>query len=340
MSKHHFQIGDANHADPKTVVILGVARGGTSMVAGTAREMGIDLGQHLGENHEDRRFLSKDLKDVRERIAVRNAEADTWGWKMPHSLEYIEQIEGELRNPHIVLVWRNTLASAISQVNRSDADINVALEFSANRLIEMVEKVKLLNSPTLLINYDAAIQHKGEFLSTFAEFLGVDLTDEMCQRCLQFIDPSVGYQQVSSTYYQAEYVGQVACSEPVKSQRVLRQIEEDEETGNWTILTQRPKIVFRVGKKNKLPEKFYLQVTNTHAEDQRCRLFFDFDWQFSPAMIKWLIIPHGTHVFEVTSNGQLIRAALEPSGEPDGPSHLQDAAIFLKAELPEAVENA
>ncbi|MBO6505188.1 MAG: hypothetical protein JJ850_10285 [Kordiimonadaceae bacterium] len=340
MSKHHFQIGEANHADPKTIVILGVARGGTSMVAGAAREMGIDLGQHLGENHEDRRFLSKDLKDVRERIAVRNAEAETWGWKMPHSLEYIEQIEGELRNPHIVLVWRNTLASAISQVNRSDADIHTALRFSSNRLMEMVQKVKLLNSPTLLINYDAAIKDKEEFLTTYAEFMGVELTDDMRQRCLQFIDPSVGYQQVSSTFYQADYVGQVACSEPVKSHRVLRQVAENEETGQWTIEGKGPKIVFRVSKKHKLPEKFFLQVTNTHAEDQRCRLFFDFDWQFSPAMIKWLIIPHGTHVFEVTSNGQLIRAALEPSGEPEGPSHLQDAAIFHKADVPAEAENA
>ena len=336
MSKHHFQIGETNHADTKTIVIMGVARGGTSMVAGTAREMGIDLGQHLGENHEDKRFIEKDLDHVRSRIAVRNEEAETWGWKMPHSLEYIEKIEGDLRNPHIVLVWRNTLASAISQVNRSDASIDVALEFSAARLTEMVQKLKLLNSPTLLINYDSAIQHKEEFISTFAGFLGVELTDEVRERCLEFIDPSVGYKQVSSTYYQAEYFGQVACSEPVKGHRVLRQVGEDEEGGNWTILGKGPKIVFRVSKKHKLPEKFYLQVTNTQAEDQRCRLFFDFDWQFSPAMVKWLVIPQGTHVFEITSNGQLIRAALEPSGEPEGKSYLQDAAIFLKADVPEA----
>lgn len=339
MSKNHFQIGEANHADPKTIVILGVARGGTSMVAGTAREMGIDLGRHLGENHEDKRFISKDLDTVRARIAMRNEEAETWGWKMPHSLEYIEQIEGELRNPHIVLVWRNTLASAISQINRSGADINVALEFSAARLMEMVEKVKLLNSPTLLINYESAIHNKEEYLSTFAEFLGVELTDDMRDRCLKFIDPSVGYQQISSSYYQAAYVGQVACSDPVPGKRVLRQIEEDAETGEWTIEGKVPKIVFRVGKSSKLPEKFYLQVTNPLSEDQQCRLFFDFDWHFSPAMVKWLTFPPGTHVFEITSNGQLIRAALEPSGEPGGPSGLQDAAIFLHADVADGSDN-
>lgn len=340
MSKHHFQIGEANHADPKTIVILGVARGGTSMVAGAAREMGIDLGSHLGENHEDKRFIEKNLKSVRARIAARNEEAETWGWKMPHSLEYIEKIEGELRNPHIVLVWRNTLASAISQVNRSNADIQVALDFSAGRLMEMVQKVKLLNSPTLMINYEAAIQDKEEFLKVYSEFLGVELTDEMQDRCLKFIDPAVGYQQVSSTFYQALYGGQVACSDPVAGKRVFRQIEEDEETGQWTIEGKVPKIVFRVNKTKKLPAKFYLKVTNAETEDQRCRLFFDFDWNFSPAMVKWLVIPPGTHVFEVTNNGELIRMALEPSGEPGGPSHIQDAAIFHSADVPEGTEDA
>ena len=40
--------------------MLGVERGGTSMVAGVVRAMGINLGDHAGRNHEDPNFLKDD----------------------------------------------------------------------------------------------------------------------------------------------------------------------------------------------------------------------------------------------------------------------------------------
>ena len=46
--------------DYKTVVVLGVERGGTSMAAGIIRALGVDMGQRAGLNHEDPRFITEE----------------------------------------------------------------------------------------------------------------------------------------------------------------------------------------------------------------------------------------------------------------------------------------
>ena len=104
-----------------TVVIVGVQRGGTSMVAGVARELGVNLGKNLGNNHEDPEFLSKDLDKIRNVIASRNQSFDVWGWKMPHSSEYLLELLADVRNPFVIVVVRNLLAVSYTHLRVSCA---------------------------------------------------------------------------------------------------------------------------------------------------------------------------------------------------------------------------
>ena len=329
MSKHHFQTGETNHEHPKTVVIMGVARGGTSMVAGTAREMGIFLGDQVGENHEDQRFLTFDLDKLRERVAERNAERETWGWKMPHSLQYIEQLQDDLRNPHYVLVWRNALASAISQVRRSNADINNALEFSGNKLQEMITKVPLLNGPVLMINYEQAVANKDDFIDTLAGYLGVEVDDEMRERCMKFIDPSVGYQQISASFYRSERVEDAVCDKPFGGHQVLRKIEEDDETGDLKPLARFPKMIFRMDRGIRMPKNFYLRLTNTGSEPAPFKIYYDYEWKFSEAVAQRHELEPGTHTYLIETTGQLIRFAVGPLTEIGEVSPIRDVEVFL-----------
>lgn len=184
--------------DQKTVVIVGVQRGGTSMVAGVVRELGINLGRNLGNNHEDPEFLSKDIEKIREVIAKRNENNEVWGWKMPHSSEYLADLLPDIRNPHVIIVFRNLLAMAESQLKRSETDFAKAFQFSWTRLNQVASIVGKLSCPLMLVNYEQAISKPDAFIDELTLFLGISPTLDARTRAEDMINPERGYRRLSS----------------------------------------------------------------------------------------------------------------------------------------------
>jgi len=322
MSKHHFTLGTPNHETPKTIVIMGVARGGTSLVAGTVRELGINLGVRLGENHEDPQFLTKDLDQLRKVIAKRNEKLSTWGWKMPHSIDYIAELQHDLRNPHFIFVWRNTLAAAISQTRHSDADIHAGLNFAVQRLADMKAAVDKVEYPTLLINYEQAIANKDAFIDTLAEFLDIEVGEAVRNNCRDFIDPSTGYKQISTTYYEAQPIDAHETLEHIKTRRTLRHLEINEESRLAEITGRNPAFIFAMPE-GFLPETFIVHFNNHTDGVSFTKLLFDYDGQFSHNMAVKLDAKPGVNRFEVKTNGKLNRIAVIPSAAEDRVSDLR-----------------
>lgn len=116
--------------DPRTYVVFGVPRGGTSMVAGLARLCGLDLGSDLPNNHEDPAFnvdfLKRDghelVPAIEAAIEERNAQRAVWGWKYPRSIQFLDDVRPRLRDPRLVLVLRDPVASAGRRVRRFQHD--------------------------------------------------------------------------------------------------------------------------------------------------------------------------------------------------------------------------
>lgn len=313
MTNPHFQIGLSNHAQPKTVVIAGVPRGGTSMVAGTVREMGINLGDRLGINHEDPAFLPQDVERIRELVNQRNQEQETWGWKMPHSLDYLDRIEDDLRNPHIILVWRNVAAIAISQVNWSGAELDTALAFSAKRLHHMSEKASLLKSPVLHVNYEQAVREPAQFVETLAAFLGIELDADKRSACLNFIDPDAGYKQVSFTYYEVEEIPVSEGGQRIELSPVNRDLKLDSAGTAYLKNGPRPIFGLRRTPETAIPDDFVVYFENCSNRAASVQIMFDFDWVFSENLAHNVTVEPGEHAFRVVNNGQLKKVGLAPS---------------------------
>ncbi len=191
-------ITSGNDAAQKTVVIVGVQRGGTSMVAGAVRELGVNLGKNLGNNHEDPLFLPKDIEAIRTVVAKRNAEFDVWGWKMPHTSEYLAKLAPELRNPFVIVVFRNLLAMAESQMKRSETIFETAFRFSLNRLIQVSSLVPELQCPMMLVNYEKAVAKPRQFVDELNEFLHLNADPSAQERAIEMINPEVGYRRLSA----------------------------------------------------------------------------------------------------------------------------------------------
>lgn len=187
-----------NNRKQSTIVVVGVQRGGTSMVAGVLRELGVNLGKNLGNNHEDPDFLTKNINEILRAVEKRNSQYDKWGWKMPHSSEYILDILNKLRNPHVVVVFRNLVGIAESQMKRSDASFDDAFNFSANRLFQVVEILPKIRCPLMAVSFESAINDPKKMIDEIISFLNICPNSEQIANAISIVNPEVGYQRLSS----------------------------------------------------------------------------------------------------------------------------------------------
>ena len=189
--------------DNYTVAIVGVPRGGTTMVAAVVDALGIDLGPRAdleGWHFEDQTMHSPYI-DVQIKYAMkRNAEHSRWGWKDPTGLSSVRNVLFALRNPRIVMVFRDPLATIQGEM-RFDAVNEISPRRTVSDLYaQTMEWLKYhfdfavqTAFPVLLVSYERAMTYPDRFLSELTGFLGIQPTDEQRADALARIERRGGY---------------------------------------------------------------------------------------------------------------------------------------------------
>jgi len=179
----------------RTYALFGTRRGGTSMVAGVARALGLDLGRTgKRKNNEDPRFQGATLPALWSLVEERNASADVWGWKHPAAGRYLTELSRSLRNPYYIVVYRDPVASAQSQIKRDKEakrrTTRLALHESTSSVTVNTGFVLASERPSLLVSYERAIADQNGLIDDIAAFLGVDApTDPLRSSILAYIKP-------------------------------------------------------------------------------------------------------------------------------------------------------
>lgn len=185
-------------ADPesqRTYVIFGTRRGGTSMVAGLARALGLDLGDvGARKNNEDPRFQYRTRDSMADTIEARNAEHDVWGWKFPAAAGYLPEILPAIRNPYFIIVYRDAVAAALSQAGKdrpgrrrsprmslhesnANANANTGFALASQR-------------PCLLVSHEKALGRTDALVNEVADFLAFPRPDDALRaRILDYLTP-------------------------------------------------------------------------------------------------------------------------------------------------------
>jgi len=110
----------------KTVIVLGCPRGGTSLVAGVLSRLGVFMGDGLGHQYEDPRFREEtSLEEKINAISKNNSLYSTWGWKLPNTIYYIDNIIEHIRNPVFIAIYRNPFDIFLSSTRHDDEEINM-----------------------------------------------------------------------------------------------------------------------------------------------------------------------------------------------------------------------
>lgn len=163
---------------PRTVVVVGVPRGGTTMVAGALHHVGVFMGESIGNTYEDRplsnAFETENWAEVRKIVGRRNAGYDVWGWKRPSSFKYLDAVDAALRNPHYVVVFRDMLSIA----KRREISMGISVSDTLHGTIGAYSRIASFFSessrPAMMVSYEKCLTHKEAFLQELVGFVGGD----------------------------------------------------------------------------------------------------------------------------------------------------------------------
>lgn len=172
----------------KTVVVLGGYRGGTSMVAGLLRLMGVFMGFQIDRgNNEDLDFQGAPPERVIELVEERNSMFDLWGWKYPGSIYTIDKFRDHLRNPHFIVIFRDLMASAQSEMAKGIYGFEEGVWRAADQQMRLADFVLTSSHPTLTVSYERAVRDDALFVRSLAEFVGLEFPEEDLEKLTLFL---------------------------------------------------------------------------------------------------------------------------------------------------------
>ncbi len=183
---------DESKSGPKTVVVLGIARSGTTMVAKILQELGVYLGDKDSPVSEDMsvsNLLEKDrnMEAFDQLVAERNEAHSIWGWKRPEAFRYIKHFEGHIRNPHFIFLYRDPLAIGVREKTSMQADVFQAMTRVQKRYTAINRYVQNTEHACLLVSYEKALLKSKALIDSLVEYLDLDVSDETKSNALKAI---------------------------------------------------------------------------------------------------------------------------------------------------------
>jgi hypothetical protein len=191
-----FRPGDSDPSQPRTFIVTGVARGGTSLVAGLLAEAGVYMGEDvLDLINEDREILHAlhgrhpgALDDI---IARRNKLGRAWGFKMPILSSFLTPLDlARFRNLHLLVVFRDPIAIGVRQAISEYESPLVTMANAARAMSEMAILVEQTNCPALMLSYEKCITFPQVAVDNLMAFGGFGASPDLRQRLLNQVRPN------------------------------------------------------------------------------------------------------------------------------------------------------
>jgi hypothetical protein len=167
----------------KTVIVFGLGRGGTSAVAGVLRELGVVLPNAHPLKHEWSPVCCQadgcvDLASTLSNLRKFDNVHDVWGWKSPKDVFILSQIESYIRNPVLVIVFRNLLESCLSGAKHDEFHWEMCAEEHAAVQTQLARLTMYSPHPIAALSYETLIQDPSSVIAELSDWLGLGLTEE------------------------------------------------------------------------------------------------------------------------------------------------------------------
>jgi hypothetical protein len=157
-----------------------------------------ELGIHLGDNadppvYEDlrlsRAFETGDAGQCRGVIDDYNRRFDIWGWKRPGSIDYLADVDRQLRDPRYLVVFKDVFSIANrNRISMAD-DVVGSMERAVQGYRKITDFLQRHKPCAMLISYDKALRNREHFVESVARFAGCDASPEAKAQAMDFISP-------------------------------------------------------------------------------------------------------------------------------------------------------
>lgn len=175
-----------------TVVIAGLTRSGTSMIGSLLHCLGVPLGDKFDkavfEDVELARLLeSGDNNGFKQAVDARNAAHRVWGFKRPNAYRRLEYIVGQLRQPRLIVLFRDVLAIAMRNHVSMQMEILPSLPGYIEEYRILADNLAKVKCPALLISYEKFTQFPEPSIMRVAEFCGLEIGPEKLEQAMGVI---------------------------------------------------------------------------------------------------------------------------------------------------------
>ena len=191
-----------------TVVIAGLTRSGTSMIGSLLHCLGVPLGPKFDkavfEDVELAGLLeSGDGEGFTRAVNARNAAHPVWGFKRPNAYRRLDHIAGQLRQPRLIVLFRDVLAIAMRNHVSMQMEVLPSLPGYIEEYGLLAQNLARVTCPALLVSYEKFIQFPEPSIMQVAAFCGIEIGPEKLERAMGVIanGPDI-YLQSSRLRYQ------------------------------------------------------------------------------------------------------------------------------------------
>lgn len=196
---------NADFGKPETVIVLGVGRGGTSLVAGTLRCLGISMGEdpHPAK-HEWSPVVYTPERQVnvpatRRNVEAMNAAHPLWGWKSPADLFVVDALLPLLRGPAFLIVTRDLVNVTLSSQKYDGTPPEIGFYEAAIVYRLIADRMRFWPYPAAVVPFQEILENADEFVEFIASFLQITPTAEQKKGALAFNKPgSNAYQSIDA----------------------------------------------------------------------------------------------------------------------------------------------
>jgi hypothetical protein len=207
----------------KTVLVFGCGRGGTSAVSGALRILGVDMPHAHPLKHEwspvcyvgeqvDRAATSRNIRSLNLKFRI-------WGWKAPKDVFCLNQYLSMLRNPHIIIVFRNILDVLKSSYKHEDIDFTASAIDVSNVYSELCHLINFTNLPVALINYEKLCANPLGPFTKIAYWLNLCCSNEMLEKGSKFTQVAKGeYREIDNNISESSFDPRELAIDQAKAQ--------------------------------------------------------------------------------------------------------------------------
>ncbi len=180
---------------PKNIIVSGIARSGTSLVAGALSKLGVFMGNKayppVFEDVELSDTLEKkDLVAAQAMIERYNEKHPIWGWKRPSSVGYLDTVNSIFPNPVYIFIFKDIFSIAKRNQISMKFDLVSNMRSTHQQYGKLLTFIEMYHPQAMMVSYDKALMNRKLFVQSLCDFIKIVPLKDQFHSAVEFIRPN------------------------------------------------------------------------------------------------------------------------------------------------------